>query len=175
MRLIIANPLLHIAFIEPQFLTIIFKIGCRNEIFTSLERQRSSFELARWRTWRSYGRTNCVPAAFSFRKLYVAGLQSNDTPKYAALCCFYRYMAVVPLPAGWILLVYLYVVIIKEFLTLIHIFNNCCCHVHCLAVASVHHRIFTSVRLQYLSSWIRMMTLHSFVITEICRFLFAVL
>jgi len=84
-------------------LTVMFKIGCRNAISTSLERQRSSFELVKWRTWRSCGLTDCVPAAFSFRRLYVGGWQSNATAKYAVLCFFYRHTAVAPLPAGGIL------------------------------------------------------------------------
>jgi len=81
-----------------------FDIGCRNEISTSLERQRSSFELVRWHIWRSCDQTDCVHAAFWFRKSYAAGLQSNDTPKYVVLSFLCRRMAVVLLPAGWILL-----------------------------------------------------------------------
>jgi len=81
-------------------LIVILNICRRIETCTSLARQKFSFELDRWHIWRSCGLIDCVPAAFSFRKLYAVGLQSDAMPKYAELCYFCRNMAVVPLPAG---------------------------------------------------------------------------
>jgi len=84
-------------------MTIILKFVYRIEICISSARQRYSFELVRWHIWRSCGLIDCVPAAFSFRKLYVAGLRSAATPKYVELYCYFRNMAVVLLPAGQVL------------------------------------------------------------------------